>query len=162
MKIRALFIILCLACPLVLTACTGYNNIMYEHLSSIENYKTYEAEIEQIYVYDEEKRKLVEYDKAIHGEDNLGTVYFYVSAEDSSQSVRLEVTPDNNQLLVSNGFYNDFAIGNAVEIQASDWIYMDTDFFYIIGIKYGETQYLNGEDGLQNIVEMMDKDRSLF
>ena len=63
---------------------------------------------------------------------------------------------------VENGFYKDFLVGNVVEIQSSDWVYMDTNFYYVIGVKYGETQYLNAEDGLQNIVDMMDKERSLF
>jgi len=162
MKIKALLIILCLACSLSLTACTGYNNIMYEHLGNIENYKTYEAKIEQIYLYDEEDRQLEKYDKDIHRENNLSTVYFDISLGDLNQSIRLEVISDNNQLLVSNGFYDNFAIGDTVEVQASDWIYMDTDFFYVIGLKYNDVQYLNNKDGLQNIVEMMDKDRSLF
>ena len=65
-------------------------------------------------------------------------------------------------LLFENGFYKDFLVGNVVEIQSSDWIYMDTNFYYVIGVKYGETQYLKAEDGLQNIVDMMDKNRSLF
>lgn len=162
MRIRTLLIMLCSVCLLGLTACTGYNNIMYEHLSSIENYKTYEAEIEQIYVYDEEDGKLEEYDKDTHGEDALGTVYFDISVVGSDQFVRLEVISDNNQLLVANGFYDDFTIGDTVEIQASDWIYMDTDFFYIIGLKYNDVQYLDNQDGLQNIIDMMDNDRSLF
>lgn len=170
-----LVLALCLVCVFSLTAC-GYNRIMYEHLSNIENYRTYEAEIMQICIYNDETHRLDEYNIDIHGEDCLsGTVYFGISIEDfvgperapkdeeaAKTLVYLEVTPENSQFLLSSGFYNDFIIGDTVEIQASDWTYMDGDFYYVIGVKYNGTQYLNSEDGLKNIVNMMDNDRSLF
>ena len=39
---------------------------------------------------------------------------------------------------------------------------MDSEFFYIAQVEYDGTEYLNFEDGLENIVDMMDKDKSLF
>lgn len=100
MKIKVLLVILCLLCTLGLSACTGYNNIMYEHLSDIENYKIYEAKIEQIYRYNEETKQLEEYDPAVQGENCSGTVYFDISTEDADSIIRLEVIPDNAQLLL--------------------------------------------------------------
>ena len=162
MKIKWGLIVLCFLCTLGLTSCTGYNNIMYEHLSDIENYKIYEAKIEQIYIFNDETKKFEEYNSAVPGESSAGAVYFDISTEDTNSLIRLKVTADNNKLLLDNGFYNDFQIGDSVEMQASDWIYMDTDFFYVIGVTYEGVQYLSSADGLKNIVDMMDDDRSLF
>lgn len=175
---KILYIILiCLICFFTLTACTGYNNIMYKHLSNEENYETYKVSIEKIYVCNKETGRLEEYDEAIHDESYLNsTVRFGISEidgfcggeyilENGSKTdyiVLLDVLSDNSQLLVNSGFYNDFSVGDTIEIQSSNWIYMDTDFYYVIGVKYNGVQYLNSDDGLQNIIDMMDKDRSLF
>ena len=177
MKVKVSLLSLCLLLILSLTACSGYNNIMYKHLSNEKNYKRYEVAIENIYVCNKETGKLEEYNDTIHDESYLSTtVYFSVSELDgfyggeyilgdgtrTERMVLLEVSAENSKTLLENGFYKDFLVGNVVEIQSSDWVYMDTNFYYVIGVKYGETQYLNAEDGLQNIVDMMDKNRSLF
>ena len=177
MKVKLSLLSLCLLLILSLTACTGFNNIMYKHLSNEENYERYEVAIENIYVCNKETRKLEEYNDTIHDESYLSaTVYFSVLELDgfyggeyflgdgtrTERIVLLEVSAENSKILLENGFYKDFLLGNVVEIQSSGWVYMDTNFYYVIGVKYGETQYLNAEDGLQNIVDMMDKDRSLL
>ena len=177
MKVKVSLLSLCFLLILSLTACSGYNNIMYKHLSNENNYETYEVAIENIYVCNKETGKLEEYNDTIHDESYLcSTVYFGVSKLDgfdggeyilgdgtkTEKMVLLEVIAENSKILLENGFYKDFLVGNVIEIQSSNWIYMDANFYYVIGIKYGEKQYLNAEDGLQNIVDMMDKDRSLF
>ena len=177
MRVKALFLSFCLLLILSLTACSGYNNIMYKHLSNENNYETYEVAVEKIYVCNKETQKLEEYDESLHDESYLcSTVYFGVSKLDgfdggeyilgdgtkTEKMVLLEVIAENSKILLENGFYKNFFEGNVIEIQSSNWIYMDANFYYVIGIKYGEKQYLNAEDGLQNIVDMMDKDRSLF
>ena len=177
MKVKLSLLSLCLLLILSLTACTGYNNIMYKYLSNEKNYERYEVAIENIYVLNKETRKLEEYNDTIHDESYLSaTVCFSVSDLDgffggeyflgdgtrTEWTVLLKVSAENSKILLENGFYKDFLVGNVVEIQSSNWVYMDTNFYYVIGVKYGETQYLNAEDGLQNIVDMMDKNRSLF
>ena len=177
MRVKPLLISFCLLLVLNLTACSGYNNIMYKHLSNVENYKIYTVVVENIYVCNKETRKLEKYDETIHDASFLSaTVYFAVSElngfyagehilSDGTRTesmVLLEVLTQNSETLLENDFYKDFKPGNVIEIQCSDLVYMDTNFYYAIGIKYGEIQYLNSEDGLQNIVDMMDKDRSLF
>ena len=177
MKVKVLLLSLCLLLILSLTACSGYNNIMYKHLGNENNYEKYEVAVENIYVCNKETGKLEEYNDAIHDESYLSTtVYFSVSELDgfyggeyilgdgtrTESMVLLEVLAENSKILLENDFYKNFLVGNVVEIQSSDWVYMDANFYYVIGVRYGETQYLNAEDGLQNIVDMMDKDRSLF
>ncbi len=177
MKVKVLLLSLCLLLILSLTACSGYNNIMYKHLGNENNYEKYEVAVENIYVCNKETGKLEEYNDAIHDESYLSTtVYFSVSELDgfyggeyilgdgtrTESMVLLEVLAENSKILLENDFYKNFLVGNVVEIQSSNWVYMDANFYYVIGVRYGETQYLNAEDGLQNIVDMMDKDRSLF
>ena len=177
MRVKALFLSFCLLLILSLTACSGYNNIMYKHLGNENNYEKYEVAVENIYVCNKETGKLEEYNDAIHDESYLSTtVYFSVSELDgfyggeyilgdgtrTESMVLLEVLAENSKILLENDFYKNFLVANVVEIQSSDWVYMDANFYYVIGVRYGETQYLNAEDGLQNIVDMMDKDRSLF
>ncbi|MBQ9736054.1 MAG: hypothetical protein IJV96_04640 [Clostridia bacterium] len=177
MKVKALLISLCLLFVLNLTACSGYNNIMYKHLSDVNNYEAYDVAVEKIYVCNKETGKLEEYDESFHDESYLSTTVYFSASElngfysgeyilaDGTRTesmVLLEVIAESSKTLLENDFYKDFSPGSVIEIQSSDWVYMDANFYYVIGVKYGETQYLNLEDGLQNIVDMMDKDRSLF
>ena len=45
MRVKSLFLSFCLLLILSLTACSGYNNIMYKHLSNENNYETYEVAV---------------------------------------------------------------------------------------------------------------------
>ena len=177
MKARPFFLLLCLLLVLNLTACSGYNKIMYKHLSDENNYKTYEVTVKNIYVRNKESGRLEKYDEALHDESYLSaTVFFGVSKLDGFDSgeyplsdgtkteniVLLEVCAENSKTLLEKGFYENFSPGKVIEVQCSDWIYMDGNFYYVIAVKDGETQYLNSKEGLQNIIDMMDKDRSFF
>lgn len=174
---KALLVLLCLVLAFNFTACTGYNGIMYKHLSNVKNYRTYEITIEKIYVVNKETEKLEEYDQTVHDEGHLNaTVYFGISELDgfyggeyilndgskTDNIVLLRVLAENSKILVENDFYNNFSRGAHIEIQVSNWVYMDTKFYYVIGVQCGDIQYLKSGDGLRNVVDMMDKDRSLF
>ena len=174
--LQSIALILCCLFAIVnLTACNGYNRIMYEHLGDIENYDTYTVAIKGIYVRNDDG-KPEEYDQTIHGEEalrgevllgiapigNFSHEYRVANGENTESMVLLEVIPENSRLLADSGFYDHFTVGETVEIQASDWIYMDGDFYYVIGLKYDGIEYLNSEEGLKNMVEMMKKNRSLF
>lgn len=176
-KKKIFIIALYLFCVFTMTSCLGYNAIMYRHLSSEENYGLYEVAVEKIYVSKKETGKLEEYDAALHDDSYLnGTVYFGVSAiggfyggnyllengDKTELIVLLQVISENSRLLVNSGFYNNFTAGDTIEMQASNLVYMDTNYYYVIGVKYDGVQYLNSEDGLKNIVAMMDNNRSLF
>lgn len=83
MKKKILVIIICLVCFFTLSACTGYNNVMYKHLSNEANYGTYEVAIEKIYVLNKETEKLEEYDDTVHDESFLNrTVFLGVSGKE--------------------------------------------------------------------------------
>jgi hypothetical protein len=162
MKQKAITLILCILCVFSFTAC-GYNNIMYKHLSNIDNYKSYTAVIDQIYVVDKDSHRAVKYNKNIHGSKYLkDTVYIDILPEGIGHSVRVEIIPQNSQILFDNGFFDTVEEGITINVQTSLWIYMDGEFNFIIGLSYDDVQYLNSEDGLDNIIKMMDADRSFF
>lgn len=178
-KLRKIFgAIVCFLFAFAWTSCSGFNGVMYKRLGAMENYREYEVVIEQIYVVDLDSGKVEKYDKSLHDGEYLSetTVYFGISeiegfyggekylsnGEKTESLVWLEVISDNSKLLVNSGFYDCFSVGNTVEVRASNWTYGDKDFYYVIGVAYEETQYLSGEAGLQNIVAMMDGNRSLF
>ena len=162
MKQKSITLILCVLCLLSFTAC-GYNNIMYKHLSNIDNYESYTAVIEQIYVVDKDSNRAVEYNKNIHGSRYLkDTVYIDILPEGIGYSVRVEIIPQNSQILFDNGFFDTVEEGITINVQASLWTYMDGEFNFVIGLSYDDVQYLNSEDGLDNIIKMMDADRSFF
>ena len=52
--------------------------------------------------------------------------------------------------------------GDVIEVVTSNWIYMDGDFFYIIGLSKDNKEYLNKEEGLQNLIAYMDENKSLL
>ncbi|MBO5981464.1 MAG: hypothetical protein J6Q24_03345 [Clostridia bacterium] len=162
MKQKSITLILCVLCLLSFTAC-GYNNIMYKHLSNIDNYESYTAVIEQIYVVDKDSNRAVEYNKNIHGSRYLkDTVYIDILPEGIGYSVRVEIIPQNSQILFDNGFFDTVEEGFTINVQTSLWTYMDGEFNFVIGLSYDDVQYLNSEDGLDNIIKMMDADRSFF
>lgn len=162
MKQKSITLILCVLCLLSFTAC-GYNNIMYKHLSNIDNYESYTAVIEQIYVVDKDSNRAVEYNKNIHGSRYLkDTVYIDILPEGIGYSVRVEIIPQNSQILFDNGFFDTVEEGITINVQTSLWTYMDGEFNFVIGLSYDDVQYLNSEDGLDNIIKMMDADRSFF
>ena len=177
MRRKFLFISFCLLLVLNLSGCSGYNKIMYEHLSEKQNYKTYEFVIDNIYVSNKKTDNLEVYDKTIHDDSCLkASVYLGVEPQsafcdgeyilgDGSKTksiVLLHVLPENSKILLQNDFYDNFVSGDVIKIKCSDWIYMDTEFYYVIGVEYDEIQYLDSQDGLQNVVDMMDENRSLF
>lgn len=163
MKQKSISVILCILCLLSFTAC-GYNNIMYKHLSNIDNYESYTAVIEQVFFVNEDNGRLVKFTKDIHdGSYFKGkTVYIDILPEGIGYSVRVEIIPQNSQILFDNGFFDTVEEGITINVQASLWTYMDGEFNFIIGLSYDDVQYLNSEDGLDNIIKMMDADRSFF
>ena len=160
------------------TSCTGYNKIMRDHLSDSNNYATFEVILNDICYLDSNTHQFVSNSNV--SESSKGSAYFCVQFEtyenvavfiggDPNKDIPIEefvinfeITEENNKILYENGFYDDFALGDRITIAASHWIYMDTEFFYIAQVEYRGKVYLNFEEGLRNIVEMMNNDKSFF
>lgn len=140
-----------------LSSCNGYNKIMRNHLSDPENYGTYQAIIVE---YTTESLTVTFEDRESIGKF-LGT--------DSNPEIPMEeyrftlvLTAENSQLLTENGFFETVSVGDKITIRASNYIYMDGNFFQIAMIEHGETVYLPFEQGLRNIITMMENNKSLL
>ena len=179
MKIqRFIATLLCLFILLfLLTSCSGYNSIMRDHLSDKTNYNSYRGEICDIYYFDAENKKtsLLLSDEVPEccvvielTFDDRDTIKKFLGAEPNPEwsldeyKFVFDITKENNQILAENGFYDTVAMNTPIEITASSYIYMDSNFFFIAAVAYNETEYLNFEDGIQNIQEYINEHKSLM
>lgn len=171
-------ILWCFITIFLFSSCSGYNRVMFKYLSNPNNYKCYEVKVENIYFKSKETGRREKYIKDLNEKTVLeGTVYLTGIEIDQVYGRRdmqvdgnkeetplafLEIEENNSKILNERNFYIDFTINDAVKIWCSDFIYMDTDFFFVIGIEYNGKTYLNKEEGLNNIIRMMNADRSLL
>ena len=151
---------------IVLAGCDGYNAIMYEHLSNAENYEYFRGKIEDVLVYyTNGVSHSIFASEHFREADEIGIkLLVYREAEDAydDQSVRFELNGDNVAAVYDSGFFEVAVQGMEIELLSSRWIYMDTEFNYIIELRAGGKEYLSEERGLANVIAMMDDDRSLL
>ena len=149
---RLLLFLLAIVFVLSMTACSGYNGIMREHLSNKDNYYDVDA-------------VFCSYEKV---DDRI---YLYVTAEDKSafdpsgsnnEEIRLELVGDNCDILEEYLANNEIREGDKITVKCSTWIYMDSDFYYIAEIKGQEKTFLSFDDGMKSIVKYMGNNKSLF
>ena len=149
---RLLFFFLTIAFLLSMTACSGYNGIMREHLGNEENYHAIDA-------------TFCSYKKA---DDRI---YLYVAVEDKSafdsseahsEKIRLEVVGSNCDVVDEIFEKEEIREGDRITVKCSTWIYMDSTFYYVAEIKIQEETVLSFDDGLKNIINYMGDNKSLF
>ena len=149
---RIVLFLLVITVLLSITACGGYNGIMREHLGNEDNYYAIDA-------------TFCSYKKA---DDRI---YLYVTIEDmsafdaseaNSKEIRLELVGDNCDAL--SEFLTKYEIrdGDKITVRCSTWIYMDSTFYYVAEIKKQDKTFLSFDDGLKNIREYIDNNKSLF
>ena len=137
---------------LTLTACSGYNGIMREHLSNEENYCDVEATFcsyketnDRIYLY------LAVEDKSA-----------FDSSEVNSEEIRLELVGDNCKALSEVLAKEEIREGDRITVKCSTWIYMDSTFYYVAEIKNQDKIFLSFDDGLKNITKYVNDNKALF
>ena len=149
---RLLLLLFAIILLLSMTACSGYNGIMREHLSNEDNY----------YVIDATFCSYKETDNRI---------YLYVSVEDksafdssemNSKEIRLELVGDNCNVLSEVLAKEEICEGDRITVKCSTWIYMDSTFYYVAGITKQDKTFLSFDDGLKNIVQYINDNKSLF
>ncbi len=156
---KYVIVCLCLAICLLTTAC-GFNHIMKKELSNPESYGTFTVTISDIKSVDDGAYIYVTFASYDDVQLFLGSTPNKERPLEEYQS-RLEVTAENNKLLTDSGFYNIVKVGDTITVRASHFIYMDGDFFYIASVTVGDTEYLNFDKGLDNIIKMMQKNPGL-
>ena len=159
-KLIALLVVVILI--VLLSACNGFNSMMYNHLSNEDNYHAY-----QIVIADmnrQEDGELVIKAKF----DNYRDVRPFLGVNPNRDVpldkyiFELKVTAENHLILKDNGYFENVSVGDRIEVCTSSWIYMDSNFFYIASLSHNGKEYLGFDDGMQNIKRMMENQRSLF
>ena len=149
---RLLLLGLIIILLLSMTACSGYNRIMREHLSDGDNYHDIEA---TICSYEEVNNR----------------IYLYVSIEDksafdssevNSEEIRLELVGDNCKALSEVLAKEEIREGDRITVKCSTLIYMDSTFYYVAEIKNQDKTFLSFDDGLKNIIKYVNDNKSLF
>ena len=149
---RTLLFLLTISLLLSMTACSGYNGIMREHLSNEENYCDIEATFcsyketdDRIYLY------VVVEDKSA-----------FDSSEVNSEEIRLELVGDNCKALSEVLAKEEIREGDRITVKCSTWIYMDSTFYYVAEIKNQDKTFLSFDDGLKNITKYVNDNKALF
>ena len=149
---RTLLFLLTIILLLSMTACSGYNGIMREHLNNEANYHDIEA-------------TFCSYKEA------GGRIYLYVSVEDksafdsseaNSEEIRLELVGDNCKALSEVLAKEEIREGDRITVKCSTWIYMDSTFYYVAEIKNQDKIFLSFDDGLKNIIKYVNDNKALF
>lgn len=169
----SMIIALLLVC---LSSCVGYNQIMRDHLSNPASYHSYTVVVKDMYFQDADKKNR-DFSSTYCLNFDATLVVFLPNIKDalpflgsqqipesavSGYELTLCISARNSKILFDEGFYQSIQMGDEIQIRASNWIYMDGTFFYVAELKYQGIQYLYFEDGLQNIITMMDEKKSLF
>lgn len=76
--------------------------------------------------------------------------------------ITVTVNGDNVTELYRNNFNKNVNIGDSITITVSNWIYMDANYFYVIGVEMNDVVYLDKVIGLENVVQLMENDKSVF
>ena len=179
MKRISCFILIFAMLLFSLVSCSGYNSVMRDHLNNADNYQTREVILKDFYYIDpstaEKKRDFTA--QEFSGNDIIFEVSFFDSAEElrpflggsPNENISLEVykfqfcvIKSNSKILLANDFFDHITVGEKINVSVSDYIYMDSEFFYIAQLQYNGKEYLNFEEGLKNIVDMMNENKSIF
>ena len=149
---RILLPLLVIILLLSVTACSGYNGVMREHLGNEDNYHVIDATFcsykeadDRIYLY-------------VAVEDKSA----FDSSEVNSEEIRLELVGDNCKVLSEAFAQKEIREGDIITVKCSTWIYMDSTFYYVAELKTQSQTLLSFDDGLNNIIEYVKDNKSLF
>lgn len=163
-----LFICICIVPPALFFGAifsSGYNTIMYKTLSNPSFYQTRMFFIEKMTAYDSLN---VVYDSSDNFPDDVDTIILegkyirFVPSVTYNKPLRVKVVGENVNLLLKSGFFKDYSFGDYIEVSFANFIYMDTEYFYVAGLSYQDKEYIDFEVGLKNIIALMDENRSIL
>lgn len=164
---------------ILLLSCRGYNNLMFEPLSNIENYVEVNGVLQDIYYWDDNSKVLWE-ESSESFFDNDSSVYFSLQFDEenyttfcgcsemtedfeySTNYIVLEIIPSNISIMYDNLFFESISYGDRITVKTSNFIYMDTNFFQIIGLINNGLEYLESETGLRNYIDYMNENSAIF
>ena len=149
---KMLFVLFATVLLLSMTACSGSNGIMREHLSNEANYHDIEATFcsykeagDRIYLYVSVENKSA-----------------FDSSEAGSEELRLELVGDNCEALSEYLAKEEIRVGDSISVKCATWIYMDSTFYYVAEIVIQNQTFLSFDDGLKNIIKYVNNNKALF
>ena len=148
-----------------LSSCSGYNKIMRNHLSDPSSYCEYIVEVQEIAISQYDSNRLGVFVNFFNKEEVAkfnGVSAENLTLDPEDYLITLEIIGDNIKEVCDNGLMEEIQSGDVIEVVASNWIYMDGNFFYIIGLSKDNKEYLNKDEGLQNLIVYMDENKSLL
>jgi len=175
MKKLVLIIAICISTLLFINGCTGYNAVMYDHLSNPDNYVEFSCTVEGVsYVqpsengymerlYAEHPTDVLQIDFTLCGWDYPMALFVTsVSPDGSKADGSFELAYDSIIELCNNGFFESLEYGKEITVRSSLLTYMDTRFYYVAEVIMDGVTYLDFDTGLNNIVKIMDENRSVL
>lgn len=175
-KSVALLVVISLIAVL-LTSCKRYNKILYRRLSDPEWYDEFSMVVKGFEYWDDDAWEEREYtpDITLEESDQLFIVVccdsretfidFYGGISDETTNeminkddIALMVCNENNNVLIKNGFYEEINIGDTITVWTTHFVYFDVTRIYMCGLKTQDKTYLEFDEGLSNIVKMMDEE----
>ena len=162
---KILIVLFAFVLTITLSSCSGYNKKMRNYLSDSASYYEYTVEVQEIAISQYDSNKLGVFVKFYTKEEVAK--FRGVSAENLTLNpedylITLEIIGDNINKACDNGLMEEIQSGDVIEVVTSNWIYMDGDFFYIIGLSKDNKEYLNKDEGLQNLISYMDENKSFL
>lgn len=149
---RLLLLLLTIILLLTLTACSGYNGIMQEHLSNKDNYQDIEVTF----------CSYKEVDDRIYLFVSVDDKSAFDSSEANSEEIRLELVGDNCHVFSEVLAKENICEGDRITVKCSTWIYMDSTFYYVAEIENQDKIFLSFDDGLKNIIKYVNDNKALF
>ena len=144
---RIVLFLLAITVLLSITACSGYNGIMREHLSNENNYYAIDA---TFCSYKKVDDRICLY---VTVEDKSA----FDASEANSKEIRVELVGDNCDALSEILTKKEIREGDKITVRCSTWIY-----YYVAELKNQDKTFLSFNDGLKNIKEYIDNNKSLF
>lgn len=98
----------------------------------------------------------------INNDEYLEYISMFDKAEHELELIRLSLVGDNYDNLKNAFIDEEIIFGTILTIKTSTLIYMDATFYYIAALEAEGITYLSFNDGLTNIVNYMNKNKSLL
>lgn len=162
---KIISIILMIVFVITLSSCSGYNKIMREYLSDPASYHEYTVEVKELVIPENNVDRIgiyVLFSSKEEVSSFIGTLPENVTYEPKEYSIFLEIVGENAREVNNNGLQDMISVGDFITVTTSDFIYMDSNFFYIIALSKDDKVFLNREKGLENMITFMDLNKSVF
>lgn len=143
----------------------GYNGIMRKYLSEPNNYNNLNLFVYEVNYFDNDTNKFTPLNSAENFDYKNNEIFLnckYEESKSEEQLITFSIIGANALILYQNGFFDKIEAEELISVKSTEWIYMDTNFFFIAEVNRGDIAYLEFDTGLNNIVEYINSNKSLL